>query len=170
MPVYTVHEPPLRGDEPLSAAERYVFVRDGFSIAAFLFAPFWMLWHRLWLALALYVVVTGLLETVLMAVGASPMTVTLLAALISLLVGLEAGSLRRLTLSRRGYKQVGLVSGADIEDAERRFFAVWVRTRSAAGGDPTAGAGARTAAHLSAPRLSQGPAVVGLFPEPGANR
>jgi Protein of unknown function (DUF2628) len=168
MPVYTVHEPPLQGDEPLSAAERYVFVRDGFSIAAFLFSPFWMLWHRLWLVFALYVVVTGLLEAVLAAAGASRLAVTLVAALISLLIGLEAGSLRRLTLSRRGFKNVGLVSGADIEDAERRFFAAWVRTTSASGGGP--GAGARTAAYLPPPRLSQGPAVVGLFPEPGANR
>ena len=52
MPVYTVHEPPPRdSDDAADAADRFVFVRDGFSFWAFLFAPLWMLWHRLWLVL-----------------------------------------------------------------------------------------------------------------------
>ena len=31
--------------------ERFVFVRDGFHFWAFLLAPLWLLWHRLWLVL-----------------------------------------------------------------------------------------------------------------------
>ena len=46
MSVYTVHEPPLRAASRIAEPERFVFVRDGFSFWAFLFAPLWMLWHR----------------------------------------------------------------------------------------------------------------------------
>ena len=54
MPVYTVYEPPLRkSDEAADAADRFVFVRDKFSMWAFLFGPFWMIWRRLWLVLLL---------------------------------------------------------------------------------------------------------------------
>ena len=55
MPVYTVHEPPPRDDDDRRRRrDRFVFVRDGFSFWAFLLAPLWMLWHRLWLVLLLY--------------------------------------------------------------------------------------------------------------------
>ena len=59
MAVYTVHQPPARHADPLPDAERIVFVRDGFSFWAFLVAPWWMLWHRMWLVLLGYVVVSG---------------------------------------------------------------------------------------------------------------
>ncbi len=48
--------------------------------------------------------------------------------LIALLVGLEAGALRRWTLERRGWKTHGFVVGDDLEDAERRFFGQWTRS------------------------------------------
>ena len=54
MPVYTVHEPPMRGLPSVPDAERFAFVRDGFYFWAFLFAPLWMLWHRMWLVLVGY--------------------------------------------------------------------------------------------------------------------
>ena len=59
MSVYTVHEPPLRAGAAASDVERFAFVRDGFSWWAFLFAPLWMLRHRMWLVLIGYVVVVG---------------------------------------------------------------------------------------------------------------
>ena len=57
MSIYTVYEPPLRGHESAPDPERFVFVRDGFSIWAFLLAPLWMLRHRLWLAFLGYVII-----------------------------------------------------------------------------------------------------------------
>src|SRR5947208_3270016 len=57
MSIYAVYEPPLRAHESAPNPERFVFVRDGFSLWAFLLAPFWMLRHRLWLAFVAYVIV-----------------------------------------------------------------------------------------------------------------
>jgi hypothetical protein len=174
MSVYTVHEPPQRMADDSVNAERFAFVRDGFSIWAFLFAPLWMLWHRMWIMLLVYVVLAGGLESVARGAGASSFAVSLVGLLIALLVGIEAGSLRRFTLDRRGWKNVGVVSGDDLEDAERRFFDAWVRrTTTRSGGLPATSAAAPSEPGTAAaqpPRIPQPPDVVGLFPEPGANR
>lgn len=169
MRVYSVHEPPVRGPDPLPDAERFIFVRDGFYFRAFLFAPFWMLWHRMWLVLAGYVVLSAALETALVVLGAPAMDVLVVALLISLLVGLEASTLRRFNLNRRGWRKVGIITGDDLEDAERRFFEAWVhelpsqRVTPAAPSAPPPGA-------AGPPRAPEGSGVVGLFPEPGAQR
>ena len=74
--------------------------------------------------------------------------------LIALLIGIEAGTLRRFTLARRGWKNVGVVSAYDLEDAERRFFADWVRAAPTVRGAPAApppefAAAAATAAYAA---------------------
>jgi hypothetical protein len=173
MRVYSVHEPPVRGLDPLPDAERFVFVRDGFYFRAFLFAPLWMLWHRMWLVLAGYVLVSAVLETVLVVVGATPTDVLIVALLISFLVGLEASTLRRFTLNRRGWRNVGIVSGDDLEDAERRFFEAWVQELSSQLPATTALPPASSPPPGPSPAMPpapQGSDVVGLFPEPGTNR
>ena len=171
MSVYTVHEPPPRSGAATSNVERFAFVRDGFSFWAFLLAPFWMLRHRMWLVLVFYVAVTAGLEILVQMFGASASIAGLIGVLISLLVGLEAGTLRRFTLGRRGWKNIGVVSGEDIEDAERRFFDAWL-SRAAAQPGVTAAAtpSAPSASTAPAPRMPQAPEVIGLFPEPGARR
>jgi hypothetical protein len=164
MSVYTVHEPPLRrGAAP--DAERFVFVRDGFSFWAFAFGPLWMLRHRMWLVFLIYVVVSVGLGILIRMSGAAAPTAMLISLLIALLIGLEAGTLRRFTLGRRGWSNIGVVSGDDVEDAERRFFDAWVRGTAA---QPVPAAPAAPAGPM--PRAPQTPDVVGLFPEPGARR
>ncbi len=166
MSVYTVHEPPLRAADAAANPERFVFVRDGFSVWALLLAPLWMLWHRLWLVLAIYILVCIGIEVGLLVLGASTSVTTLVAIFVSLLVGLEAGTLRRFTLARRGWSNVGVISGDDLEDAERRFFDAWLRQAPSRSGAPSAPSAAAPAPH----RAPQAPSVIGLFPEPGAHR
>lgn len=175
MSIYTVYEPPLKAHESAPNPERFVFVRDGFSFWAFLLAPWWMLRHRLWLALTGYVILAIALSVALRFAGAST-TVTLIAgALFSLLVGFEAATLRRFKLSRRGWKNVGIVVGDDLESAERRFFDAWVNKTwvnkswtdpSSADGAPRASSPAMGVAMARRPSSE----VIGLFPQPGAPR
>ncbi len=165
MSVYTVHEPPQHFDSAPDA-ERFAFVRDGFSFWAFLLGPLWMLRHRMWLVFAVAVAIAVGLGLLIRMSGAAPaLTGTLIGLLIALLVGLEAGTLRRFTLGRRGWKNIGVVSGDDLEDAERRFFDAWVQRTAAQPAVSVAAAPARPA-----PRMMQAPDVIGLFPEPGAPR
>ena len=169
MSVYTVHEPPLRGADLSADPQRFVFVRDGFYVWAFLLTPFWMIRHRLWLVLVLYLAVSIGIDLALRALGGSAFLIALVGVMISLLAGLEAGTLRRFTLSRRGWRNVGVVSGDKREDAELRFFDTWVRNRPAQRAASSAGNSAPPASSPP-PSSSQQPGVIGLFPEPGAQR
>ena len=169
MSIYTVHQPPLDSGAAAAEPHRFVFVRDGFSWWAFLLTPFWMLWHRLWLVLAIYLVLSAALDAGLRALGAAVLTLVLAGLVISFLAGLEAGTLRRFKLARRHWRNIGVVTGDCLEDAERRFFDAWIRRAPARRpasppSAPVSGSSA-PAAPIAAPS-----GVIGLFPEPGAQR
>jgi hypothetical protein len=167
MSVYTVHQPPLGAADAAGDPYRVIFVRDGFSWWAFLLTPLWMLRHRLWLALAIYLLISAALDISLRALGASVFTIVVVGLLISLLAGLEAGTLRRFKLVRRHWRSAGVVTGDDVEDAERRFFDAWIRQSPATRAAATSPKSAPPAA--AAPPAEQS-GVIGLFPEPGAHR
>ena len=167
MSVYTVHQPPLGAADAAGDPYRLVFVRDGFSWWAFLLTPLWMLRHRLWLVLAIYLLISAAVDVALRALGASVFTIVIVGLLISLLVGLEAGTLRRFKLARGNWRNVGVVTGDDLEDAERRFFDAWIR-QSPAGRAASTSPRAAPAAPPAPPAEQTG--VIGLFPEPGAHR
>jgi hypothetical protein len=166
MSIYTVHEPPLRNGVAAPDPERFVFVRDGFYFWAFLLTPLWLIWHRLWLVLLIYlIVITGLVEAMRYA-GVDTAGRSLVMLLISFLIGLEASTLRRFTLTRRGWRNVGVVGGTNTEAAERRFF----DDLAAAGpGRPPGSTGNPPPPLPPAPAFHT-PPIVGLFPEPGASR
>ncbi len=171
MSIYTVHEPPLRAAEAAPNPERFVFVRDGFYFWAFVFSVLWMLWHRMWLILLIYVAVVVGLESALRYLGVSSPLLGLIGFLIALLVGIEAATLRRFKLARSGWKNIGVVSGDNLEDAERRFFDSWLRRASDPRPGPTASPPGPPAAPPSpTPHTSPAPDIIGLFPEPGAAR
>jgi hypothetical protein len=192
MAIYTVHEPPQKAEGSAPDPERFVFVRDGFSFWAFVLAPLWMLRHRMWLVFLGYVLVTIALQVVLSLIGASATVTFVVSLLLALLIGFEAATLRRFTLGRRRWVNVGIVVGDDIETAERRFFDAWfdrggpesVTSGAGASGGGSSGTGSSgagswastavsTATLLSpslARRPSASPDVIGLFPEPGASR
>jgi hypothetical protein len=160
MTVFTVHQPLPRKTEDVAPPERFAFVRDGFYLWAFLLGPLWMFWNGLWLVLVIYLVGTVAIQAVLWALGVSAAVKFAVALLIAILVGCEAGSLRRWSLRRR-WTNVGLVVAPTQETAERRFFESW-----------SADAASRPAAAAPAPlpmRMPEpSPDVIGLFPEPQA--
>ncbi len=163
MSTFTVHAPPLRPGESTADPERFVFVRDGFYVWAFLLAPLWLLAHRLWIALAGYVALNILTGLVLEVLGAPQGAYFAVGLLIALLVGLEGGTLRRWTLGRRGWKLVGFAVGDDVETAERRFFAAWSQNSAARIPDTP------PPEKFAAPVWRAPPApsdVIGLFPQP----
>ena len=163
MSVYTVHEPLPRKDETSANPDRFVFVRDGFYFWAFLFGPFWMLWRRLWLVTVLYLVVVAALMAGAWVINAPGPARVAVGLLLALLVGFEAGSLRRWILTRRGWKNLGVVVGDDLESAERRFFAAWTSSPAPA---------APPASQPNQPKMprSEDSSIIGLFPQPGAPR
>ena len=156
MSIYSVHvRPAPERPEP----DQFVFVRDGFSFWAFLLPPIWMLRHRLWLVLLLYLAVAMALAAALHLLGASISARLAAGLLLSLLVGFEAATLRRFGLARRRWNEVGIVVGDDLEAAERRFFDAWVK------GEPRVIAPA--AQELPRTRPAPASEIIGLFPNPG---
>lgn len=161
MPVYTVHG---RNDVPGDrAADKFVFVRDGFHVWAFLLAPFWLLWNRLWLGFFGWLVLTVGVSLGIAALGAGPDAVLFADFLIAILMGLEASTLQRWKLSRGKWRQAGVVVADNVEAAERRFFDSWrgYETSSTPAGSPPPVRMSQTSAHDG---------IIGLFPEPGASR
>jgi hypothetical protein len=164
MSVYSVFEPPLRDNESAPYADRFAFVCDGFSWAAFVFGPLWMLRHRLFLALLLWVMlVLAIALTARLFAVPSGSEITVI-VLLALLIGFEASTLRCWTLQRRGWRDLGIVVADDFETAERRFFDDWMI------GDGFSVRPERSRHRSNLSRSDHGPDIIGLFPEPGVNR
>lgn len=166
MAVYTVHAPPVRGTVRSSDAERFVFVKDGFSLPAFLVAPLWLGFHRLWLALLGYLAAVAVLGTGLALAGITGGIALLAFLCLALFVGAEGGTLHRWTLAQRDWRELGVVVATDHDAAERRFFNSWTASDMTGSGlvrDQQTEARGQTFA--AAP-----PGVIGLFPEPEARR
>lgn len=165
MAVYLVHQPPQRSGETAPDPERFLLVRDGFHVWAFLFGPLWMIANRLWLVLVLYLALTIGLNAGLYIADAPTLLRSAIFFALALLLGLEASTLRSWTLSRRGWKNIGLVGGENIEAAERRFFAGWVNNAA------RATILTKPAPAQIAPQSSNGNSgIIGLFPEAGSSR
>lgn len=126
MQAFTVYETPLPAGDRLDRAEALSFVKDGFSWGAFLFAPLWMLVHRMWWPLLGYIGAIVVLQFLGLALGRDQVWMTLLALGLNLILGFEASSLRRWTLERAGWSMVGSATGPTLAAAERAFFDTWL--------------------------------------------
>jgi hypothetical protein len=165
MAVYTVYVPSFGNATP-SEAEKYaalpeaVFVREGFSRAAFFLGPFWLAWHRLWAVLVVWFALFFLLS------AAAPLylssgAIFLIALLLEYLLGLEGNALRRGELARRGFRLSDVATGFRRTDVERAYY-----LRALTAIPPPAAQPKIT----DAPNSNYGPpasqSVVGLFPGP----
>ena len=158
MTTFTVHEPPPRKNEETASPVRFAFVRDGFYFWAFLLGPVWMLYHRLWLVLLMYLAGTTAIHVALWALGVSGVVKAVVSLLIAVLVGFEAGTLRRWSLRR--WTNRGIVVAYNREAAEHRFFDRWSgHMPASASAEPRA---SRPPGHV--PTSDQD--IIGLFPEP----
>jgi hypothetical protein len=174
MPVYTVHAPTAGGAD-IGATDRFTFVRDGFHFWAAILGPVWLIWHRLWLALVGWIIVVVALDVAMARIGAGGAAIFLADALIALLMGFEAASLKRWTLSRRNWRQLDIVVADDREAAERRFFDRWTAKQRILNDQSAVDRGAPPPTRdIPGQPFSKPPPlhsdIIGLFPEPGASR
>jgi hypothetical protein len=158
----------MDGNDALTA-DGVVLVRDGFHVWAALAGVLWLIAHRLWIALFGYLVAIFALIIALKFLRVDPASTIAVLCVIAVLMGLEAASLQRWTLSRGRWRQLDVVVAENRDAAERRFFDRWVSGRAAANIDIATDRGAP-------PPLRRGTAqaephdVMGLFPQPGAPR
>jgi Protein of unknown function (DUF2628) len=126
MIVFTVHEPPNPPADRIDRAEKLEFVRDGFNWLAGLIPPLWMALNRLWIALLVYLLAFFALNLGLQAVGVEQSMIGLITFAANIVVGFEADSIKRWTLERRGWGELGTVTGRNRAECERRFFDGWL--------------------------------------------
>lgn len=121
MSVYTVHIAEADLDRPL-ASGRAVYVRDGFSWAAFLFAPLWCVLRRSWLGLGLWLLAVAAILGLGQYFRIDEIAQTAALFVVHLIFGWEAAQLRRRSLRRRGYALFDLISADRQSDAELVFI------------------------------------------------
>ena len=126
MITFTIHEPPGAPADRLDRAESLAFVKDGFSVWAALFTPFWMVVHKLWIALAVYLSALTVLQLGFWSIGLGQRPIGYVLAALHLIIGYEADTIRRWTLDRQGWTTLGSVNGRNAEECERRFFDAWL--------------------------------------------
>ncbi len=117
MAFYSVH---LRGEGPQSVAEA-AFVGQAFSWKAFFFGPLWLVRHRLWAGLALWVAGYSILIAASFTVVSAGAGLVMALAL-QMLLGLEANRLREAKLAAHGYRLVQILSAAAGDEAEIAFY------------------------------------------------
>lgn len=160
MATYTVFSRARPGDTAATPEGRVVFVREGFSWLALLFTPLALIYHRLWLVLAAYVLV-GVLMSLAVALGAPQASVEVVMVGFSLLIALELPALRARKLARTGHVEEGVVIAANRDLAEQRFFSAWTPRRPV---PPDALAPRPNRTAPAAALATPGPAVIGAFP------
>ena len=170
MVTYTVHERDSSGKDVAARADGILFVKEGFAWWALLFPVLWLLYHRMWIVLLGFVVIAGVLQAGV-SVADMPEAIAGFASMgLGFLLALEGNDLRRWSLTRKGYRFAGLVSGRDLGECERRFLTGWLARQATQGGEsPNAPPQTRKANVAAAPRdakASQSDDVIGLFPEP----
>ena len=117
MRFYSVYQgPEARGDQDL------IFIKEGFCWPALALPVIWPAWRGLWLvavvALVLLIAISVAVQRGLLA----SLTGSVLEVFVTLIVAFEGNNLRRWAKSRRGWREVGVVSGRRLADAERSFF------------------------------------------------
>lgn len=109
-------------NKPGCGADDVVFIREGFSRWALLFPLPWLVIKGMWIVLLLALAAQFLIWSVAEALGFSELMRVAFSFAINLLLGFEGNSLLRWTYERRGFQELGLVQGDDLEEAELRFF------------------------------------------------
>ncbi len=162
MTTYTLHLPrDARPGDP-AALDESELVKDAFSWGAFFFTFLWFFYHRLWLAGIGVLVLVFAFGGLMALLDVHPLAGSVAQLLLQGLIGLEANSLRRWTLGRRGLPMVDAVTAEDQDEAEAKAFARWLQARPEAR-PATLPRGPAASPVLSTPRRSE--PVIGLFPD-----
>jgi hypothetical protein len=139
MAVFTVHMPAASAGET-PQQERIVLLRDGLSVPAFVFGPFWLAWNRAWIPAVLWGAALVALRYVEPLLGLSREGVFFIGLASSLLLGFEGSQIVAWALAREGLGERAVVLADDLDEAEESFFREWrPGAQNAAAAPPPAG-------------------------------
>lgn len=119
MTTYNVYLPPI--GSPEEPSDNFRLVADKKAPWALIIPIFWLLYHRLWLPLLGYAVITAAI-LLLLSYNQHP-AIAYLSVLPGFYLLLEGQELVRGKLERMGWQYDGIVEGDDQEEAEIRYIA-----------------------------------------------
>ena len=100
----------------------FLLIREGFSWAAFLFGGLWALWHRLWLAAVVLLLVQAMIDFAMVQIGANVAAQAAVGLAFAIGAGIFGNDLRRRRAAVDGFVEVGVVAAPDREAAETRLL------------------------------------------------
>ena len=170
MAIYEVYISP--NFKPNSQTESGIkFVRDHTSVFALIVPIIWLIWNRLWLALAIYIV---FMAVMIFSVDTKyGLVLSAISFIPALYLFLEGSALISADLRTKGWKMVGVVEANDRESAELKWFSSNVETHYQQSADifpqPNTLKEKRSSLQTSPSRASQVPSIgkaeFGLFVE-----
>ena len=171
MALYSVYEPAEPPADPVERADALVFVKDGFSWPALFLAPFWLLYHRMWIGLVLFIGGVILLDFVLSLNELGEAVSGWAAVAYLFFFAMEANALRRYSLERKGYELAGMAFGGNRDEAEVTFFNTWLPGQRRSGpqaetapADKSSRTAAPKAGGTSQPARPGDDGIIGSFP------
>lgn len=99
-----------------------VLVKNGFCWPALFFAPLWLIFRGMWLILVFYIGISMLLIAIAELGFISPDTAFWVDIAFAFLLAFEGNFLRKWTLQRSNYQQIGVSFGKGLQQAEVNFF------------------------------------------------
>jgi hypothetical protein len=172
--VFTVFEPPSPAGDRIARAERLAFVREGFHWWAAITPPVWLLVKGLWLELIVLVAGAGALGWALETAGVPNNVISMIFLALQIVIGFEASTIEASALAWRGWRELGIVTGRDELECERRFFKDWLAQEpehipGSEGGAPPRGLRSWTEVGLAGAKdaLTRGRRVIGASRVPG---
>lgn len=126
MQTYTIYERYPASEDIEQRASELVFVKEGFSIFAFLVPLIWLLFNRMWWEAGAFFGFVVILDGVLTLLGVGPEINAAVSLLINVIFAFEARNLHRYALERKGYSMIAIASGRNLDEAEQRFFTEWL--------------------------------------------
>lgn len=156
MTIYSAYEPPSRPGT--RAPDEVRLVSDAKAPLALLFPPVWLIWHRLWPELMVYVLFSA--AVILLSIWQPVTPVLYLTALPGIYLLLEGNECIRRKLERSGWRFFGVVDAANDEEAEIKYLMQYEAVSLPAAREVPA-SGSRKTSRPALPHT----APAGLFPE-----
>jgi hypothetical protein len=169
--VYSVYEPPQPPANLALRAEKLAFVKEGFTWPALFVPALWLIYHRMWIELIVFLAIFAVLPLAFGLDRQNEELMSWISLALVMLFAFEANDLRSASLERRGYTLAGVAMGGDRTEAELDFFRHWLPQQSGTAkpaAAPVLAPPKRQPVAKAEPQPSSRPReeVIGLFPRP----
>lgn len=122
MKTYTVYAPEEDNRAFKDRATDYVFIKEGYSLWAAIFGPFWLVFKTMWVEAAVFFVAIIGVSVAMEQLGFNAFAISSFFTLANIIFAFFARDIERLFYERSGYQMVSVINGKNEHDCEARYF------------------------------------------------